>query len=178
MRGWFAHALEGHRRIVFVTGEPGIGKTTFVRAFLSSIPRQQPVRIGCGECIEQYGAGEPYMPVCEALTRLVQETDGDRVLEILRTFAPTWLAQMQSLLNEAERGKLTAAAQPVTQQRMLREMAQTLEALTGHWPLVLFLEDLHWSDVSTIELISAIARRTEPARLLIVGTYRPVEILG
>jgi predicted ATPase len=82
-----------------------------------------------------------------------------------------------SLLNEAERGKLTGAAQPVTQQRMLREMAQALEALAAHWPLVLFLEDLHWSDFSTIELISAIARRTEPARLLVIGTYRPVEML-
>ncbi len=43
---------------------------------------------------------------------------------------------------------------------------------------MLLLEDLHWSDFSTLELISAIARRSEPARLLIVGTYRPVEMLA
>jgi predicted ATPase len=58
LRGWFAEALEGRRRIVFVTGEPGIGKTTFVRAFLDSIAQERAVRIGCGQCIEQYGAGE------------------------------------------------------------------------------------------------------------------------
>jgi DNA-binding winged helix-turn-helix (wHTH) protein/tetratricopeptide (TPR) repeat protein len=176
LRGCFAQALEGQRRIVFVTGEPGIGKTTFVRAFLDSIAQERAVRIGCGQCIEQYGAGEPYMPVLEALTRLGQEADNNCVLDVLRRLAPTWLAQLPSLLSEAERAK-RGGGQPVTQQRMLREMAQALETLTADSPLVLLFEDLHWSDFSTLELISAIARRTEPARLLIIGTYRPVEML-
>jgi predicted ATPase len=61
---------------------------------------------------------------------------------------------------------------------MLREMAQALEALAADTPLVLSLEDLHWSDFSTLELISAAARRSEAARLLIVGTYRPVGMLA
>jgi DNA-binding winged helix-turn-helix (wHTH) protein/tetratricopeptide (TPR) repeat protein len=177
LRGWFTQALEGQRRIVFVTGEPGVGKTTFVRAFLDSIAQERAVRIGCGQCIEQYGVGEPYMPVLEALTRLGQEADNNCVLDVLRRLAPTWLAQLPSLLSEAERAKLPRGAQPVTQQRMLREMAQSLETLTADSPLVLLFEDLHWSDFSTLALISAIARRTEPARLLIIGTYRPVEML-
>jgi predicted ATPase len=99
------------------------------------------------------------------------------VLEVLCRFAPTWLGQMPSLLSEAERGKLAGGARPVTQRRMLPEMAQALEALTADFPLLPFFEDLHWSDVSTLQLISAIARRTEPARLLLIGTYRPVEML-
>jgi predicted ATPase len=61
---------------------------------------------------------------------------------------------------------------------MLREMTQALEALATETPLVVLLEDLLWSDFSTLELISAIARRSELARLLIVGTYRPVEMLA
>ena len=85
LRGWFAQALEGQRRIVFVTGEPGIGKTTFVRAFLDSIAQERAVRIGCGQCIEQYGAGEPYMPVLEALTRIGQEPN--RRIVSLRFYA-------------------------------------------------------------------------------------------
>jgi transcriptional regulator of acetoin/glycerol metabolism len=67
LQGQLAAVLEGQRRIVFVTGEPGIGKTTFVRAFLDSIA-QRALRIGCGQCIEQYREDEPYMPVLEALT--------------------------------------------------------------------------------------------------------------
>jgi AAA ATPase domain len=135
-------------------------------------------RFGLGHCIQQYGAGEPYMPVLEALSRLGREPGGERVTELLRKFAPTWLAQMPSLLDDVETERLQKAAQGVTQQRMLREMADGLEALAAESPLVLVLEELHWSDFSTLELISAIARRSEPARLLVVGTYRPVEMLA
>ena len=177
LQSWCAQVIEGRRRIVFVAGEAGIGKTTFVRAFLDSLSGSA-ARIGRGQCVEQYGAGEPYMPVLEALTRLCQEAGGERVVELLRKFAPTWLAQMPALLSYADREQLQATAQGVTQRRMLREMAQALEALASETPLVLALEDLHWSDFSTLELISAIARRTEPARLLILGTYRPTEMLA
>ena len=177
LQSWCAQVIEGRRCIVFVAGEAGIGKTTFVRAFLDSLSGSA-ARIGRGQCVEQYGAGEPYMPVLEALTRLCQEAGGERVVELLRKFAPTWLAQMPALLSYADREQLQATAQGVTQQRMLREMAQALEALAAETPLMLALEDLHWSDFSTLELISAIARRTEPARLLILGTYRPTEMLA
>jgi predicted ATPase len=60
---------------------------------------------------------------------------------------------------------------------MLREMAEVVEALTAKFPLILVLEDLHWSDYSTLDLISALARRHEQPRLMLVGTYRPVELL-
>jgi predicted ATPase len=65
---WFASVLKGERRVVFVSGEAGIGKTTFVRAFLDSPEQYGAVRIARGQCVEQYGAGEPYMPMLEALT--------------------------------------------------------------------------------------------------------------
>lgn len=118
------------------------------------------------------------MPVLEALSRLSHEPGGEQVVELLSKFAPTWLAQMRELLSREERVQLLREMLGVTQQRMLREMAQALEALAAESPLVLLLEDLHWSDFSTLELISAIARRSEPTRLLIVGTYRPVEMLA
>jgi predicted ATPase len=81
-------------------------------------------------------------------------------------------------LTAEERARIQGETQGLTQQRMLREMAETLAALAADAPLVLLLEDLHWSDVSTLDLITAIARRTEPARLLVLGTYRPVEVLA
>jgi predicted ATPase len=159
--------------VVFVAGEAGIGKTTFVEAFLDSIAQEREVRLGRGQCVEQYGAGEPYMPVLEALSRLGQEPGGERLVELLKRFAPMWLVQMPALLRPEERARLQDENQGVTQRRMLREMAQALGGLAAEMPLVLLLEDLHWSDFSTLELISAVARRRDPARLLIVGTYRP-----
>ena len=178
LQSWYSHVLKGQRCVIFVTGEAGIGKTTFVQSFLDSVQQEGTAFVGCGQCVEQYGGGEPYMPVLEALSRLGQEAGGERVIEVLNQFAPTWLAQMPELLAPAERGRLQGQNQEVTQQRMLREMAQALEALAADAPLVLLLEDLHWSDFSTLELISAIARRSEAARLLVVGTYRPMEMLA
>jgi predicted ATPase/DNA-binding winged helix-turn-helix (wHTH) protein len=178
LQSWYSHVLEGQRRVIFVAGEAGIGKTTFVQAFLDSIAQEGAARVGRGQCVEQYGAGEPYMPVLEALSRLGQEPGGERVIELLNRFAPMWLAQMPELLTREERVRLQSEMQGVTQQRMLREMARALEALAAESPLVLLIEDLHWSDFSTLELISAIARRIEPARMLIIGTYRPVEMLA
>jgi predicted ATPase len=177
LQDWYSEVLQGQRRIIFVVGEAGIGKTTIVQAFLNSIAQRGSAHFGHGQCVEQYGAGEPYMPVLEALSRLGQEPGGARVIELLNRFAPTWLAQMPALLTPEERAR-TQVQSPVTQQRMLREMTDALEALAADAPLVLWLEDLHGSDFSTLELISAVARRAEPARLLLVGSYRLVEALA
>ena len=178
LQSWYARVLEGQRQVTFVAGEAGIGKSTFVQAFLNSLAREGSVRVARGQCVEHYGAGEPYMPVLEGLSRLGQEPGGELLIELLNRFAPMWLAQMPALLTRDERVRLQSETQGVTQQRMLREMTQALDALSAETPFVLFLEDLQWSDFSTLELIAAIARRTEPARLLIVGSYRPVEILA
>jgi len=83
-----------------------------------------------------------------------------------------WLAQMPALLNPAERKRLRRELQGATRERMLREMAEAVEALTAETPLILVLEDLYWSDHATLDLISFLAQRREPARLLLIGTYR------
>ena len=61
---------------------------------------------------------------------------------------------------------------------MLREAAQALEACCATRTLVLVLEDLHWSDVSTLDLVAFLASRREPARLLLAGSYRPLDVLA
>src|SRR5262245_2951415 len=85
---------------------------------------------------------------------------------------------MPALLGAVDLEALQRKVAGATRERMLREMAEALEALTVTRPLVLRLEDLHWSDVSTLELLSVLARRHETARLLVLGTYRPVEMLA
>jgi DNA-binding winged helix-turn-helix (wHTH) protein/predicted ATPase len=175
---YFERAKAGTRQILFVTGEPGIGKTALVQSFLSSLGDENNVRVARGQCIQQYGSGEPYMPVLEALTRLCRRVGGEHLIEILNQAAPSWLVQMPSLLNDSDRERLKGVTQGVTHQRMLREIAEALEAMTAEVPLVLAFEDLHWSDSSTLEFIATVARRSEAARLLIIGTYRPVEILA
>ena len=60
---------------------------------------------------------------------------------------------------------------------MLREFAEVVDTLTAETPLVLIFEDLHWSDYATLDLLALLARRRTPARLLVIGTYRPVEAI-
>ena len=178
LHGWFEKALSGERQLVFVTGEPGIGKTTIVEAFLGRLAAEDKVWIGRGQCIEHYGVGEAYMPVLEALGRLCRDPEGGKLIDLLSQYAPTWLVQLSAVVKADEFELLQRKVQGATHERMLREMGDAFAVLTAERPLILCLEDLHWSDVSTLELLSVLARRQETARLFVLGTYRPVEMLG
>jgi predicted ATPase len=159
-----------------LSGEAGIGKTTVVDLFVASLPTPYEVGIGRGQCVDTYGEGEPYLPMLEALGRVGQSPHREALRTVLQRYAPTWLVQLPVLLGAIERERLQLQLAGVTPVRMLRELAEALEVLTLTTPLVLVLEDLHWSDVSTVNLLTYLAQRREAARLLVLGTYRPVDV--
>src|SRR5262245_41067717 len=161
LRARLAAALAGQRQLVFVTGEPGIGKTALVEAFGAQAAAANTLRIGHGQCVEQYGAGEAYLPVLEALGRLGRAAGGERLIEILKQHAPTWLEQLPALLSDRDVVAVRRRAEGASRGRMLRELVEALDALAQDAPLVLLLEDLHWSDTATIELLGMLARRRE-----------------
>ncbi len=173
----FETALQGERQIVFITGEAGIGKTALVEAFLAQIAHDERVLIGHGQCIEQYGAGEAYLPLLEALGRLCRGPGGQALVELLRQEAPSWLLQMPALLGSDAFDSLQRRDGGATQERMLRELAEAVERLTAEQPFILVLEDLHWSDSATLDWLAYVTRRRDDARLLVLGTYRPVETI-
>ena len=177
LQQWFEKALRGERQVVFVTGEPGIGKTTSVDAFLARLAATDTLWIERGQCVEQYGPGEAYLPVLEALGRSCRRPGGERSVEILRQYTPTWLVQMPALIPDTEFEVLQRKVQGVTRERMLREMAEALEVMTAKQCSVVVLEDLQWSDHSTLDLLSYMAQRREEACLLMIGTYRPTEVI-
>lgn len=177
LQEWLARASRGTRQVVFVTGEPGIGKTTMVDAFLASATDMGDVWTARGQCVEHYGSGEAYLPVLEALGQLCRQPGGEQVVALLTRYAPTWLAQMPGLIGDAELETVQRRVQGATRERMLRELAEAVEALTVATTLVLVLEDLHWSDHSTLDLVSVLAQRRTPARLLLLATYRPADVI-
>jgi len=172
-----ARAAGGERQLVFVTGEAGIGKTRVVDAFLGRVAETDDARIARGLCIEYRGSGEPYLPVLDAIGRLCRGSEAERTLAVLGKYAPTWLEQLPGVVS----AKLCETPQPLligaTRDRMLREMADALEALSADRPLVLVLEDLHWSDHATLDLINWLARHRELTQLFLLGTYRPVDVI-
>ncbi len=178
LRLWFERSQRGERPVMFITGEPGIGKTTLIDAFAVQVLAQGGLWLGSGQCVPHHGGGEAYQPLLEFLSRLGQGTGRTRLLALLKRHAPTWLAQLPSLLEEAALAGLQRRIQGIDRERMPRELIEVLEHAVAETPGVLVLEDLQWSDVTTLDWLSAWAQRREPARLLLIGTYRPADILS
>ena len=170
---WFTRALQGERQIGFITGEAGIGKTALVDAFVAHVRATEDLWVGHGQCIDHYGAGEAYLPLLEAIGRLCRGPDRAHLVPILRQHAPSWVRHIPVLLTAREREVFLRQESEVTRERMLRELAEAVEIATAERPLLLVVEDLQWSDMSTLEWLTYIARRRDPARLIVLSTYRP-----
>ncbi|HEY2464887.1 MAG TPA: AAA family ATPase, partial [Steroidobacteraceae bacterium] len=166
-------ALNGTRRIVFITGEPGIGKTALAEQFRRELAVSgQSLRIAQGQCTEGYGSKEAYGPMLDALGRLCRGPQAEPIVKILSAEAPTWLAQLPALLTREHREMLQREILGATRERMLREIADALDSVTAETALLLLFEDLHWVDDSTVDLISALARRQTSAKLMLLATCR------
>ena len=166
-------ARAGKRSIVWVAGDPGIGKTTLIEHFSASLADTICIR---GQCVEQHGGGEPYLPVLEALGELCRR-DG-AAAPLLRAVAPTWLLQLPWLSSAEERDALRRELAGVGADRALREMGEFLDRYAEQRALLLVTEDLHWSDRATIQLIDYIARRRSSARLMWLASFRLAEVVA
>jgi DNA-binding winged helix-turn-helix (wHTH) protein len=169
--------LGGKRQVVFIVGEAGIGKTALLNGFLEQVRATQPILVAFGQCIEQYGTREAYLPVFNALGSLCHGTRAREVTDALTRHAPSWLVQMPGVLSEDQLQTLQKSIQGATQSRMLREFCEALEALANDRPIILALEDLQWSDHSTLDLLSIIARRQQSACVMLIGSYRPADVI-
>jgi DNA-binding winged helix-turn-helix (wHTH) protein/tetratricopeptide (TPR) repeat protein len=176
LEGHWHRALSGERQIVFLCGEAGLGKTALIHRFLNRAATN-----GAGglraRCVEHFGEGEGYLPLMEALTERCRAAEGQALITALRQWAPTWLLQMRGLLKPADHEALQRELLGTTRARMLLEFCEFFEALTQNTPLVLILEDLHWSDYATLDVLSLLARRADRARLLVIGSYRPSDVV-
>jgi len=177
LRDCLRATLASQHQVVFITGEPGIGKTSLVDEFLRRAAIDFPaMRIARGQCVEGYGGKEAYYPILEMLSHLSGIPGGNMVVQTLSTQAPTWLVQFPALIKNEQREMLQREILGATRERMLREIGEALETIASEKPLLLVLEDLHWVDPSTVDLISALARRRAPGKLMVIGTYRPVDV--
>jgi predicted ATPase/DNA-binding SARP family transcriptional activator len=160
LRDALRSAALGRRRLVLVSGEPGIGKSRLVEALVAAAGDALVIR---GQCVEPPGAGEPYLPLLDGLGGVAED---DAVAATLVAHAPSWLPHLPALAARVPEER----AQGATGERLLREMIATLEALAAGRPVVLVVEDMQWADPSTRGLLGALLRRRHPARLLVVAT--------
>jgi DNA-binding winged helix-turn-helix (wHTH) protein/tetratricopeptide (TPR) repeat protein len=171
------HAAGGERQIVFITGEPGIGKSALAEVFRQQAAlTERSIHIAHGQCIETYGNKEAYGPMLEALGRLCRGPRAKAIVQILIAEAPTWVTHLPALLTHENREMLHSEILGATRERMLREFGDALESITAVTPLLLVLEDLQWADDSSLDLIATLARRRSPAKLMLLVTCRSLEL--
>ncbi|HMT92250.1 AAA family ATPase [uncultured Thiothrix sp.] len=164
------YSLAGQKQSILVQAEAGFGKTTLLNYWLASLPKHQlVVKV---QCLDQYGQTEAYQPFVDALVELVTSRQGELVRSYLKQYAPIWFTQLPSAYQTTNEVTL---AEPfgATTGRMLREFADFIEQLSKQLPLIWVIEDLHWSDAASIELLATLIQRQQPARLLIISSLRP-----
>ena len=176
LRNLFDEVRGGTSRIVFVAGESGIGKTSLINRFLDSLSEDSTVLTSLGYCVEGHGGVEPYYPVLDALTQLIHGEAGPMVAHTLMSVAPSWALKMSGSMPQQYQAGLQPQIVGAPSDRMLREICEFLNTLSQQRSLVLVFENLHWSDFSTVDMLSALARRANHSRLMIIGTYRPEDI--
>jgi predicted ATPase len=155
--------------VVLVGGEAGIGKTRLV-AELTAQCAAHGTRVLAGGCVPVGGDGLPFAPIMEALRPLPEEFGANA----MREFAgPSWreLTRLVPALGEPEAGP----ANEVAQTRLFELLLGLLARLSRQSPVVLVVEDLHWADQSTRDLLAFLVRNLRRERILAVLTYRSDE---
>jgi DNA-binding winged helix-turn-helix (wHTH) protein/tetratricopeptide (TPR) repeat protein len=164
-------ASQGVRQLVFVTGEPGMGKTALIESFSAGIRSISGAHLAAAQCLRIHTDGEPYDPILDIL-RILSNSGFHKALE---RYAPAWLTLLAQVSPGAGREKSTPhrAASP---RRMLREICDFLQAISQETTLVIIIEDIHWADAGTAGFLSAVALREQPANLIMICSFRPAEL--
>jgi serine/threonine protein kinase/tetratricopeptide (TPR) repeat protein len=178
IRACFDRTVQGQGLLVCVTGEPGIGKTTLVEDFLVDLNLSGELcTVARGRCSERLAGAEAYMPFLEALDYLLRSGEGEHAARIMKLVAPTWYAHVAPLSQDGSSEELRTDIKTASQERMKRELSAFLQEISQIKPLVLFIDDLHWADVSTVDMLAYLASKFTGLRLLILATYRSSDLL-
>jgi predicted ATPase len=160
LEGDLEKAARGLRQLVFLSGDAGIGKSALVDALCNYASGNGKLRVARGQSVEGFGGKEAFYPVREALGQLLAY---EKTAQLLAKWLPAWFSK-----------KTEGATKPPS----LGELCEAVEAIAHDEPLLLVFEDLHWADASTLDFISALARRRSNAKLMVLPSCRHGEIDG
>ena len=168
--------LAGQGRVVMLMGEPGIGKTRIVQE-LATLADTKGAKVLWGRCYEEQGV-PPFWPWVQVLRSHVREHTPEELLQDLGSGAAT-IAEIIAEVNEKlpDLSPLPPMDSPEQARfRLFDAITAFLKTAAQRQPLVLILDDLHWADQPSLLLLQFITRELGAERLLLVGTYRDVEL--
>ena len=167
-------ARDGRRRIAMLTGEPGIGKTRLAAEFCRTA-HADGATVLLGRCYEE--SLVPYQPFVEALSHYVAESPLDELQLQMGPHRATLAKLLPELAEQAAQPAIGGAENSEREQFLLFDaVASFVGDVAGANPLILVLDDLHWADVPTLQLLRHVARSSEHASLMLLGTYRETEV--
>jgi DNA-binding CsgD family transcriptional regulator/tetratricopeptide (TPR) repeat protein len=169
-------AISGHGRLVMLVGEPGIGKTRTAQE-LANQAQELGAQVWWGRCYEEQGT-PPYWPWVQAVRSYVREGDQEGLLAEMGAGA----SNIAEILPEVKE-KLPDLPPPpgldtpeYARFRLFDSIATFLKVVSRIQPLVLVLDDLHWADKPSLLLFQFMATEIANSRLMLLGTYRDVEL--
>jgi DNA-binding CsgD family transcriptional regulator len=171
----FQSAIEGRGGLVLLVGEPGIGKTALCERLAEHVTALGG-RSVVGHCYEEGSLSLPYLPFVEALRAYVQTS----TIEALRTQLGSGAAEVARIV-EAVQERLAVELRPPgdpeqDRWRLLRAVTDFLRKAAAAQPLLLIVDDLQDADRGTLDLLLFLAHNLQDAHLLVLGTYRDVEV--
>jgi class 3 adenylate cyclase/tetratricopeptide (TPR) repeat protein len=171
----FDNALSGQGSLLMIVGEPGIGKTTITEQ-LATYVGMRGGRSLVGHCYEEGSLSLPYLAFVETMRQYVVQQDGEQLAKQLGSGAAD-VARIVSEVRDRVTVEPSAASSPEEERfRLFQAVTSFLRNASGAQPLCLVLEDLHDADKGTMEMLVHLSRNLAGARILLVGTYRDVEV--
>ena len=167
----FGEAAQGRGTMALVAGEAGVGKSRLV-AEVTAHARRRDARVLVGQCLDLEEGGLPYAPVVDILRTLERDLSD---AEGAATLGPLRAVLGRDLPVEDPRDADPGAGRPgnlLGQARLFELLLTVIERLVADRPLVLVLEDVHWADRSTLDLVSLVASNTRTLPVLVLATYR------
>ena len=161
-----------------LTGEPGAGKTTLLEHFIAGIENAPGQLVTFSACSQRLAGAEAFLPVLDSLDRLTRAGEHAVITRLLKLTAPTWYVQIAPLWSTADPAfaSVSERARVASPERVKRELASFVAHVTAALPLVIAIDDLHWADASTVEVLAYLLSRPNLTRVLLACAYRQTEM--